>query len=184
MSMTPLDIQQRRFRGAIRGLDKTEVDAFLNLVASEFESLVREVHELRDDQRHQRRLLDEYRAREQAIKDTMITAQRVTEEITNNAKKEADIIIGRAELESEKLIERAQERLTDLLSDIAELKRQRVQVISELKGVLGTHQKLVELAEEHGAEAGVEQNLKVMPRRALDEDVSWDEPEPNVQVLR
>jgi len=165
MSMTPLDIQQRRFRTALRGLDKTEVDAFLNLVASEFETLVREVNELRDDQRHQRRLIDEYKAREQAIQDTMITAQRVTEEITDTAKKEADIIIGRAELEAEKLVERAQERLTDLLSDIAELKRQRSQLVSELKGVLGTHQKLVELAEEHGAESGMEQNLSVMPRR-------------------
>src|SRR5690606_8278989 len=100
MHITPLDIQQKRFRMAWRGLDKAEVDAYLNLVASELEKLTGELNSMREDQRRQKRLIDEYREREQALKETMITAQRVTEEITQNAKKEADIIIGRAELEA------------------------------------------------------------------------------------
>lgn len=172
MSITPLDIQQRNFRSAWRGLDKAEVDAFLNLVANEFETLTREVNELREEQRHQARMLDEYRAREKAIQDTMVTAQRVTEEITENAKKEADIITGRAELEAEKLVEAAQERLTEILGDIAEAKRQRAQFLSQVKGVVDTHQRLLEIADENEAEAGVENNLAVMRRapRAVGED--------------
>lgn len=172
MSITPLDIQQRSFRTHWRGLDRTEVDAFLNLVANEFETLTREVNELREDQRHQGQMLSEYRAREQAIQDTMITAQRVTEEITDSAKKEADIIIGRAELEAEKLLEAAQERLTQILGDISESKRQRAQFLSQLKGVVETHQRLISIADEETG--GVEDNLAVMRRpgvpRAVDTD--------------
>lgn len=166
MSITPLDIQQKRFRAVWRGLDRAEVDGFLNLIASEFEALNRELNELREDTHRQRRLLDEYRSREAAIKETMITAQRVTEEITENAKKEAEIIIGRAELEAEKLVEQAQERLTELLRDIADAKRQRVQFRSELRGVLDTHRRLLDIADDAEARPKVEENLAVMRRPA------------------
>ncbi|HEY1101583.1 MAG TPA: DivIVA domain-containing protein, partial [Myxococcota bacterium] len=100
MALTPLDIQQQRFRTRFGGgLDKTEVDAFLGLVANEVEKLIRDNTELREEQRATRRLLEDYRAREDALKETMITAQRVTDEIRRGAEKEADIILGRAELD-------------------------------------------------------------------------------------
>ncbi len=166
MHVTPLDIQQKRFRATWRGLDRAEVDAFLNLVASDVEKLVVEMNRMREEQDRQRRLVDEYRGREQALKDTMITAQRVSEEITANAKKEADIIVGRAELDAEKILEKAQDRLTELLADIGELKRQRVQFLSQLKGVVDTHEKLIQLAESDEQRGrGVEENLSVMRKR-------------------
>lgn len=164
MSMTPLDIQQKRFQQKGRGVDGVEVERFLQLVASEFETLQRELNTLRDDRGRYERQLEEYRSREEAIKETMITAQRVTEEITEAAKKEADIIVGRAELEAEKLVERAQERLTEVLSDIAEAKRQKVQFVGQVRGAIDTHQQLLKLLEEEDG-PGVEETLKVMRRR-------------------
>lgn len=164
MHITPLDIQQKRFRTAWHGLDRAEVDAFLNLVASEFEKLVSELNSLRENERRQKRIIDDYREREQALKETMITAQRVTEEITANAKKEADIIIGRAELEAERIIENAQERLTGLLGDIAELKRQRAQFLQQVKNVVDMHRKLIQISEEEEAGPKLEENLAVMKR--------------------
>jgi cell division initiation protein len=164
MSITPLDIQQKRFRTDWRGFEKAEVDGFLNLVASEVECLSRELHDLREDHNRQNRMLEEYRSREQAIKETMVTAQKVTEEITENAKKEAQIILGQAELESERLMESAQERLSDLLNDISDLKRQRSQFLSQLKGLIDTHNKLIEISEEEEAQPKVESNIAVMRR--------------------
>src|SRR5687767_1181147 len=111
MAITPLDISQQRFRSKLGGgLDKAEVDAFLAAVAAEVERLLRENNELKEEQRMMRRLLDDYRAREEALKETMITAQRVTDEIKKGAEKEADIIIGRAELEAERIQEQAIQR--------------------------------------------------------------------------
>lgn len=165
MALTPLDIQQQRFRTRFGGgLDKTEVDAFLNLVASEVEKLVRDNQEIRDDQRVMKRLLEDYRAREEALKETMITAQKVTEEIKRGAEKEADIILGRAELEAERILDNAQERLTELLRDIGELKRQRVQFLSLLKGTIDHHQALVAVAEAEGS-GKLEDNLAVLRKR-------------------
>jgi cell division initiation protein len=177
MPITPLDIQQQRFRTRFGGgLDKAEVDAFLNAVAAEVERLIRENNELREDQRVLKRLLDDHRAREEALKETMITAQRVTDEIKKGAEKEADIIIGRAELEAERIQEQALQRRSELLAEIAELKRQRAQFLGQLKGLLNTHQKLVEVAEEDASATRVDENLAVMRKRPAPAPVAADDP--------
>ncbi|MBN2361442.1 MAG: DivIVA domain-containing protein [Deltaproteobacteria bacterium] len=165
MKITPLDIQQQRFRTVFRGLDKGEVDAFLNLVASEVEALNRRVHEIEEENRRQRNLLDEYRDREQTLKETMITAQKITEDIKASAHKEADIILANAEIAAERVVAAAQARLTALLEDINELKRQRTVFLERLRGVLATHRKLLEmeLAEPEGKGA-IEDNLSVLRR--------------------
>jgi cell division initiation protein len=164
MPITPLEIQQQRFKSRFGGaVDKTEVEAFLTAVAAEVERLLRENTEIKDEARTQRRLLEDYRAREEALKETMITAQRVTDEIKKTAEKEADIIIGRAELEAERVQDAAVKRRSDLLAEIAELKRMRVQLIAQLRGVLGTHMKLVEVAEDE--DVAERDNLAVMRKR-------------------
>jgi cell division initiation protein len=167
VALTPLDIQQQRFRSRFGGgVDKNEVDAFLNLVAGELEKLLRENNELREEQRASRRLLDEYKGREEALKETMVTAQKVTEELKRSAQKESEIIVGRAELEADRILERAQQRLTELLGDISELKRQRAQLLSQLKATIDQHRALVAVAEEEGSH-GLEDNLAVLRRRAV-----------------
>ena len=166
MAITPLEIQQQRFRTRFGGgLDKIEVDAFLNAVASEVERLVRENNELKDEQRTLRRLLDEHRAREESLKETMITAQKVTEEIKKAADKEADIIIGRAELEADKIQEQAATRRTELIAEVSELKRQRAQFLAQLRGLLNTHGKLLDVAEEDVGATRVDENLALMRKR-------------------
>lgn len=176
MPMTPLEIQQQRFRARFGGgVDRTEVEAFLTAVAAEVERLIREGNEVKDEARTLRRLVDDHRAREEALKETMITAQRVTEEIKKAAEKEADIIIGRAELEAERIQDQAVSRRSELLAEIAELRRQRAQFIGQLKGLLGTHQKLVEVAEHDDLRADEQGSLAVLKKRpspvsALDDD--------------
>jgi cell division initiation protein len=124
---------------------------------------VHENNALKADSERQRASIEEYRSRENALKETMLTAQRVTEDMKVNAQKEADIILGRAELEREKILDNAQERLTELLTDISELKREKAQLMVQMKGVLDTYYKLLEVEEEKESMAKVESNLKVMP---------------------
>ncbi|NVM02542.1 MAG: DivIVA domain-containing protein, partial [Candidatus Helarchaeota archaeon] len=41
MKLTPLDIKRQEFKKVMRGYDVIEVDAFLEMVADEYESLLR-----------------------------------------------------------------------------------------------------------------------------------------------
>jgi cell division initiation protein len=166
MKITPMDIQQQRFRTAWRGLDRAEVDAFLNLVASEVESLVRENHDLKEELRRSRSTVDQFREREQALKETMITAQRITDDMKLAARKDAEIITGHAELEAEKILHGAHQRLIKVIDEIHELKRQRTILQESLRGVLETHQKLLEIHQEEDWESqNIEEKLKVLGRR-------------------
>jgi cell division initiation protein len=163
MKITPLEIQQQKFAKTFRGISPEDVESFLQLVSSEFEGLVQENNELKALTDRQKDSIEDFKSREAMLKETMLTAQRVTEDMKVNAQKEADIILGRAELERERILDNAQERLTELLTDISELKREKAQLMAQMKGVLDTYYKLLEVEEEKDAGAKVENNLKVMP---------------------
>lgn len=144
MKLTPLDIQQQQFRSALWGFDQKEVDAFLDLVANSFEDLIRDNNNLRDELRRKEALLEEHRERERTLKETMITATRVSDEIKEGARKEAEIIIGAAEVQAEQIIQNAHTRLVRIMDELNELKRQRAQFEGGLRSMITTHQKLLD----------------------------------------
>jgi DivIVA domain-containing protein len=48
LRLTPLDIKKQEFKRSMRGYDPEEVNAFLEMVAEEFEALHREKNRLED----------------------------------------------------------------------------------------------------------------------------------------
>jgi cell division initiation protein len=144
MNITPLDITQKQFRKALRGFDREEVEAFLSLVAVEFEALVKEVLALREDNQRKADEIAEHRGRERALQETLVAAQRASEEIRDAARKEAEITISDAELQAEKIVQGAHARFLRIVDDINELKRQRVQFEASVRTVVESHLKLID----------------------------------------
>jgi cell division initiation protein len=147
MRLTPLDIQQKSFRPKLRGVDSEEVEQFLKLVAAEFEELVKENLKLQDELKRRGARLDEYRDREKTLQETMITAQRITEDMKEQARKEAELRMAEAELQADKIVQGAQDRLSGLVKEIQELKRQRLQFLESVRSVIESHRKLLETME-------------------------------------
>ena len=156
MQITPLDITQKSFRQGFRGLDRQEVEAFLALVANEFEALARELQTLRQDAHRKDEEITELRSRERALQETMITAQRACEEIREAARKEAEITLAEAELQAEKIVQSAHQRYLKIVDEIAELKRQRIQFEASVRSVAEAHLKVLASFGEAGAEQDVE----------------------------
>ena len=154
MRITPLDIQQKQYKTVFRGLDPLEVTQFLEIVRAEFEDLVKENNALKDELRRKQSDIDEYREREKTLKDTMMTAQRISEDIKVNAKKDSELILSEAELQADKIIQGAHARLVSVVEEINELKRQRVSYESALKSLLDSHRKLLEVTVEASQEQG------------------------------
>jgi cell division initiation protein len=152
MNITPLDITQKSFRTTFRGADAEEVAAFLALVASEFEGLVKELNSLRDDNRRKSDELVEHRGRERSLQETLVAAQRASEEIRDAARKEAEITVADAELQAEKIVQGAHQRFLRIVDDINELKRQRVQFEVGLKSMAEGHLRLLEAFREPAAQ--------------------------------
>jgi cell division initiation protein len=144
MKITPLDIRQKRFAAALRGLDRREVEAFQELLAAEFEEVVRENIQLKEELKRSQLQLEQHVERERTLQETMVTAQRISEELRSAAKKEADIIVAEAELQAERIVRDAHQRLIGIVSDVNELKRQRAQFEAQVRVVVESHLKLLE----------------------------------------
>lgn len=148
MKFTPLDIQQQQFKIRFRGFDVREVDAFLEQLADGFESLQSNNISLQDEINRLKLENEGYRQREETFKRAMLNSQKVLEQMQDNAQKSAELIIADAEVKAEKIINRAHNRLSQLHEDIAELKRQRIQIEIQVRSILENHTKLLDLGQE------------------------------------
>jgi len=148
MNITPLDIQQQQFKGKmLGGLDPNDVDAFLQIVAAEMESLIRENTELKEQAKKVSLHLEELSQREVTLRDTMLAAQKVTEEMKANAQKEANLVVSEAELRGERIVAEAENRLLQLNNQIHEVRRLKLQFETNLKSLLEAHLKMLSLEE-------------------------------------
>ena len=148
MKMTPLDIQQQQFKMKFRGFDVREVDAFLEQMADAFESLQSENNRLNQEIKRLQLEAKGYREREESFKRAMLNSQKVLEQMKENARKSAELVVAEAEVKAEKILSRAQNRLSQLHEDIVEFKRQRSQIEVQIRSVIEGHSKLLEIGKE------------------------------------
>ena len=148
MKITPLDIQQQQFKIKFRGFDVREVDTFLEQMADAFESLQGENNRLYQEIKRLQHEAHGYREREESFKRAMLNSQKVLEQMKENARKSAELVVAEAEVKAEKILSRAQNRLSQLHEDIAELKRQRSQIEVQIRSVIEGHSKLLEIGKE------------------------------------
>ena len=148
MKLTPLDIQQQQFKVRLRGFDVREVDRFLEQAADALLDIQERAKRQEEEIRRLRLEKQGYKEREETFKRAMLNSQKVLEQMKENARKSAEIIIADAEVKAEKILNRAHGRLSQLHEDIAELKRQRVQLEVQIRAVLDAHTRLLEIGQE------------------------------------
>lgn len=148
MKITPLDIQQQQFKTRLRGFDIREVDTFLDQMAEVFESLLAEKESLCEKNQRLDLEIKGYKEREDTFKRAIVDSQKVIEQMKENARKSSELIIANAEVKAEKILNSAHNRLSQLHEDISELKRQRMQIEAQIRSVIETHTKLLDMGKE------------------------------------
>src|SRR6266850_7037643 len=111
LKVTPLDLRQPRFKTAMRGFDKAEVSTLLEEIASDYESALRENDRLRQDLVRLEASLNQHRELEGSLKTTLMSAQKVADDMRQTANLESGRIVRDAESRAEILLQRAQARL-------------------------------------------------------------------------
>lgn len=165
MRITPLDIQQKQFKKVMRGYDPEDVQAFLELIRTEFEELVKENNVLKDELRRRRSEIHEYKEREKTLKSTMITAQKIAEDIKANAKKDAELVVAEAQVQADRIVNNAHSRMVKIIDEISELKRQRTQYEANLRNLIETHRKLLDVTVENAEVTQKEaEKVEFLPR--------------------
>ena len=145
MKITPIEIQQHQFKTRMLGYDSSAVDLFLEMVATELERLHKQNHELKETLSRTRTALDQMKDREQALQQTLMTAQHVTEELINTARKEAEVVMVEARMQGEQIVRSADERRLQLIREIQEIKRQKISFECGLRAMVDGHMKLLDM---------------------------------------
>jgi cell division initiation protein len=143
--LSPLEIQKHRFSRKWKGLDPTEVGAFLDIAAEGMEGLAREKAELEARIRKLEEENIEHRERERILKETLVSAQRASEDIRAAAQAQAELIVREAEDSSEKLTHNALQRSAEIEKAIHELKLQRAGFRLEIQKMLDLFHQALEL---------------------------------------
>ena len=137
LKLTPLDIQQKQFaRKKLGGVEEAEVADFLREVAREYETLYAENKALKDQVAALKGQTQQYTDMERTLRQTLMEAQRASEDKRANSEKEAELILRRAELEGERVLESARQEKRDLDEELRVYKRAKRKLKIELKNVL------------------------------------------------
>jgi cell division initiation protein len=152
MRITPLDIRKQEFKKTMRGLDSDEVYAFLNTVAEEYETVLSDNKRLRERIVELEERLKEFKSMETNLRNTLLTAERITAEAKDNARKEAGLIVREAEVEAEKAAESIRAHTQQLRREILELKKNKDNYITRMRTLLDSHQGVINGFEDDFAE--------------------------------
>ena len=145
MRITPLDIRKQPFRKTVMGFDKDEVNSFLEMVAGEFEQTHKQNDELATKVKILQERIDIYEKIEKTLNETLITAQRATDEAKLNAQKEAELIIKDAQIRANKYEDRSRNKVNELESELMSLRTQRDSFLVRFKSMLRDQLALLEV---------------------------------------
>ncbi len=145
MKLTPIDIRKWEFKKGVRGYDKYEVQAFLDLAAEEFEKLMQDRREFEQKSKRLEKEIEEYKRVEKSLQDTLISAKETTDRSMENSRKEAELIIGDAELHADKVLESARKKASKIEDEITRLTVLRDSFAIKLKSILSSQIELVEM---------------------------------------
>ena len=159
MNVSPLDLRQQRFRSSFRGFDKVEVTAFLAAVADDYEQALRETDRLRQDVTRLEALIGEHREHEKNLRNTLMTAQKLADDIranaddeakriTRHAEEDATRILRDAESRSDQLLDKTQARLEDIQREIDGLRLKRKDVETTIESTIATLKNTLEYVRE------------------------------------
>jgi cell division initiation protein len=182
MHITPLDIRKQNFRLKFKGFDPDEVSSFLKQVADEFEEIIRENNDFAVQVKTLESKIGHYTKIEKVLNDTLITAQKATDEARVNAQKEAELIIKDAMIRADRYEFDARSRVHQFEAEIIELRNQRDSFLARFRAMLTTQLKLLEVI---GGDLKHQQTRSDDQALELTEDETLDEvpPQPNMSSL-
>jgi len=180
MKVSPLDLRQVRFRNVFRGFDRAEVAALMAEVADDYEHALREVDTLRQEVAKMEALLEQHREHERDLRNTLVTAQRVSDDIRANADAQARQIVREAEGRSDLLLQKTQARLEDVQREIDGMKMKRREVENSLESTIGSLRGTLEFVRELDQRDRDEKILLHRPRQ-LDPQQQQQQQQPASQ---
>lgn len=124
MALTPMDIHNKEFAHSFRGYVVEEVNEFLDRVAKDFEQILRENIDLKDQINQLNEKMKGYQKLEETMHNAIVIAQEAAEEVKQNANREAELIRREADREAQRIVEESRYRSSRILTEHDDLFKQ------------------------------------------------------------
>lgn len=144
MALTPLEIQKIRFSRKLRGYHSAEVEDFLTLVAEELAQRLTDIERLERENRYYKQRVEELETRQRELQESMVRAQKVVEEMTAAARREAEVVIREAGVTADRIVSQAIEQTTKIEGKITELRARRRELQLKFKNTLDLFGRILE----------------------------------------
>ncbi|MDR3012432.1 MAG: DivIVA domain-containing protein [Chitinispirillales bacterium] len=145
MRITPLDIRKQPFKQTLRGYDPYAVRAFLEELAKQDEELIRQNNEFATEIKGLRQELEKYKNIERMLNETLMTAQRLSDDARASAQTEAKQIIAAAQINADRLEIESRHTVNQLSGEIISIRNQRDSFLARFKTMLTTQLNLLEV---------------------------------------
>lgn len=136
MKLSPLDIEHMEFTGSVSGYSRRQVREFLERVSQQLEETLRDNQALRDEVKKRDERIEDLQVGEVELKRAVIAAERIANEIKENAKHEASLILREADGQRTNLLREAESRLRSARAELTRLEREQQLFREQFRGML------------------------------------------------
>lgn len=161
-NITPLDISKMTFPRKMRGVDGEAVEEFLELVARELGARLGEIARLEQENQNLRQRLGAANRRQQELQESLLHAQKLSKEITDSAKREADLLLREAQVTADDMVAQAIERANEIERKIQELRTMRRDLHLKLRNSIDLMSRSLEVDIEDEESSAI---IRTLPRR-------------------
>ena len=133
--LTPIDIQRQDFEVKFRGYNADEVDDFLDLVGKDYEKLYKENAELRERVKQLDKAVEQYKAMEATLQQSIVLAQTAAEDIKKSAAEKANVIVNEAQSKSENMYRQLDQDIQTKRNELASVQVEVSGYKTRIKGI-------------------------------------------------
>ena len=155
MKLSPLDIQHQEFDSAMNGYKKQQVRDFLERVADSFEELLRDNQSLESELEAQGERLEELQVGELELRRTVVSAERIGNQMKEQAEREAKLTLQKAEADRDDILRDAEGQLREVKAELGRTKREHNLFREQFRGMLRAYERSLDAQPEpQGEPAG------------------------------
>jgi cell division initiation protein len=137
MALTPVEIRHVKLGKGFWGYSRSTTDQLLDEIVASFEDVWRERADLEDKLERLESDIARYRDLETLLRKTLVSAERSAQELKDQARREADVLLTEAHAEARLIKQRAlaeREHLRGESSRIRSLLRSALAMVDEQEG--------------------------------------------------
>ena len=137
MPLTPVEIRHVRLGRGLLGYRRQATDRLLEEIVDSFEEVWRERADVQDQNERLESDIARYRDLETLLRKTLVTAERSSEELREQARREADVVLAEARVEARRITQAAlaeRDHLRAEASRIRALLRSALDITDEQNG--------------------------------------------------